>query len=145
MVEGGDPNHRTRGSGIVCPKPESSTEIIIRSTWWFVRHKHTFFICVIVCLQTPCCAQRSWQSHFQVCVCVFVSALYVLQAPVHVNAYINIMYTHIHIYDIIYIYIYILICTSVNPRISILVSDDTEARQAELSGAGTVFSNSVFE
>ena len=45
----------------------------------------------------------------------------------------------------IYIYIYIYIYTSVNPRISILVSDDTESRQAELSGAGTVFSNSFFE
>ena len=45
----------------------------------------------------------------------------------------------------IYIYIYIYIYTSVDPRISILVSDDTESRQAELSGAGTVFSNSFFE
>ena len=44
--------------------------------------------------------------------------------------------------DSIYIYIYY---TSVNPRISILVSDDTESRQAELSGAGTVLSNSFFE
>ena len=45
----------------------------------------------------------------------------------------------------IYIYIYIYIYTSVDLRISILVSDDTESRQAELSGAGTVFSNSFFE
>ena len=44
-------------------------------------------------------------------------------------------------YHHIYIYIY----TSVDLRISILVSDDTESRQAELSGAGTVFSNSFFE
>jgi hypothetical protein len=36
---------------------------------------------------------------------------------------------------IIYIYIYVYIYTSVNPKISILVSDDTESRQAELSGA----------
>jgi hypothetical protein len=48
-------------------------------------------------------------------------------------------------YLFVYIYIYIYIYTSVNPRISILVSDDTESRQAELSGAGTVFSNSFFE
>jgi len=41
----------------------------------------------------------------------------------------------------IYIYIY----TSVNPRISILVSDETESRQAELSGVETVFPNSFFE
>jgi hypothetical protein len=45
------------------------------------------------------------------------------------------------LYKHIYIYVY----TSVNPRISILVSDDTESRQAGLSGAGTVFSNSFFE
>jgi hypothetical protein len=44
-----------------------------------------------------------------------------------------------------YIAMDIYIYTSVNPRISILVSDDTESRQAELSGAGTVFSNSFFE
>ena len=55
------------------------------------------------------------------------------------------VYTHIYIYIYIYVYIYIYIYTSVNPRISILVSDDTESRQAELSGAGTVFSNSFFE
>ena len=40
-----------------------------------------------------------------------------------------------------HIYIY----TNVNPRISILVSGDPGSRQAELSGAGTVFSNSFFE
>jgi hypothetical protein len=32
---------------------------------------------------------------------------------------------------------YIFICTSVNPRISILVSDDTESRRAEFSGPAT--------
>ena len=37
------------------------------------------------------------------------------------------------------------IYTSVNPRISILVSDDTVSRQAKLSGARTVVSNSFFE
>ena len=46
---------------------------------------------------------------------------------------------------ILWIYTYIYIYTSVNPRISILVLDEAECSDAEVSGAATAPSNSLFE
>ena len=63
--------------------------------------------------------------------------------PMSLQAYLCVMGVNLTV--LLYIYIYIYIYTSVNPRISILVLDEAEGSDAELSGAVIASLNNFFE